>query len=140
MLKKLSEMGRMLWRCIQIAVVGKIGGRKAFYSWLRGVTRAIVNPMSLELSAVSQLETNVPDREPESGLTGLSGLLNSVISAGRDILARRRQNAIEAPSSDLLAKSKQLIHHRGEASGLALACEVVADYQALDDDNRRLFF
>ena len=77
--------------------------------------------MSWELSAVSQLETNVPDREPESGLGGLSGLLNSVISAGRDILARRRQNALEAPSSDLLAKSKQLIHHRGEASGLALA-------------------
>ena len=42
--------------------------------------------------------------------------------AGRDILARRRQNSLEAPSSDLLAKSKQLIHHRG-ASGLALACE-----------------
>lgn len=89
---------------------------------------------------MSQVETTVPDREPESGLTGLTGLLNSVISAGRDILARRRQNALEAPSSDLLAKSKQLIHHRGEASGLALACEVVADYQALDDDNRRLFF
>ena len=84
--------------------------------------------------------SNVPDRESESGLTGLSGLLHSVISAGRDILARRRQNALEAPSSDLLAKSKQLIHHRGEASGLALACEVVADYQTLDRANRRLFF
>ena len=78
--------------------------------------------------------------EQELHTTGLSGLLSSVISAGRDILARRRQNALEAPSSDLLAKSKQLIHHRGEASGLALACEVVADYQALDDANRRLFF
>ena len=89
---------------------------------------------------MSQVETNVADRESESGLVGLSGLLNSVISAGRDILDRRRQNALEAPSSDLLAKSKQLFHHRGEASGLALACEVVADYQALDDDNRRLFF
>ena len=89
---------------------------------------------------MSKVETDVPDHKPESGLAGLSGLLNSVISAGRDILARRRQNALEAPSSDLLAKSKQLIHHRGEASGLALACEVVADYQALDDDNRRLFF
>ena len=64
---------------------------------------------------MSQLETNVPDRE--SGLWA-SRTLNSVISAGRDILARRRQNALEAPSSDLLAKSKQLIHH-GEASGLA---------------------
>ena len=68
---------------------------------------------------MSQVETNVADREPESGLVGLSGLLNSVISAGRDILDRRRQNALEAPSSDLLAKSKQLFHHRGEASGLA---------------------
>ena len=89
---------------------------------------------------MSQLESNGPDREPNAGLVGLSGLLSSVISAGRDILARRRQNALEAPSSDLLEKSKQLIHHRGEASGLALACEVVADYQALDDANRRLFF
>ena len=89
---------------------------------------------------MSQVETNGPDGEPDSGLAGLSGLLNSVISAGRDILARRRQNALEAPSSDLLAKSKELIHHRGEASGLALACEVVADYQTLDDANRHLFF
>ena len=89
---------------------------------------------------MSQVETNGPDGEPDSGLAGLSGLLNSVISAGRNILARRRQNALEAPSSDLLTKSKQLIHHRGEASGLALACEVVADYQALDDANRHLFF
>ena len=76
----------------------------------------------------------------ETSVGGLSGLLSSVISAGRDILARRRQTALEAPSSDLLAKSKQLIHHRGEASGLALACEVVTDYQALDYSNRRLFF
>ena len=87
----------------------------------------------------SDLEGRGSDTQ-ETSLGSFSGLLSSVISAGRDILERRRQNALEAPSSDLLAKSKQLIHHRGEASGLALACEVVADYQALDDDNRRLFF
>ena len=75
-----------------------------------------------------------------SSSSGLSGLLSSVINAGRDILARRRQTSMVAPSSDLLAKSTQLIHHRGEASGLALACEVVADYQALDKSNRRAFF
>lgn len=86
-----------------------------------------------------ELEHRRSDGE-ETHAGGLSGLLSSVISAGRDILARRRQNALEAPSSDLLAKSKQLIHHRGEASGLALACEVVEEYQALDDANRRLFF
>lgn len=87
----------------------------------------------------SEVEHRSSDRQ-ESSAGGLSGLLSSVISAGRDILARRRQNSLEAPSSDLLAKSKQLIHHRGEASGLALAYEVVADYQALDDANRLLFF
>ncbi len=87
----------------------------------------------------SEVEHRSSDRQ-ESSNGGLSGLLSSVISAGRDILARRRQNSLEAPSSDLLAKSKQLIHHRGEASGLALAYEVVADYQALDDANRLLFF
>ena len=61
----------------------------------------------------------------ETSTGGLSGLLSSVIGAGREILARRRQTSLEAPSSDLLAKSKQLIYHRGEASGLALAFEVM---------------
>ena len=75
-----------------------------------------------------------------SGPSGLTGLLGSVISAGKDILARRRQAAIEAPSSDLLSKCKQLLHHRGEASGLALASEVMEDYQSLDDANRIRFF
>lgn len=72
--------------------------------------------------------------------SGLASLLGSVISAGRDILARRRQAAAKAPSGDLLAKCRQLLHHRGEASGLALACEVIADYQTLDPANRILFF
>ena len=71
---------------------------------------------------------------------GLAGLLGSVINAGRGILARRRQATAQAPSGDLLAKCKQLLHHRGEASGLALACEVIADYQALDGANQLLFF
>ena len=73
-------------------------------------------------------------------VTGLAGLLGSVISAGKGILSRRRQAAAEAPSGDLLAKCQELLHHRGEASGLALACEVISDYQALDAANRNLFF
>jgi malonyl-CoA decarboxylase len=78
--------------------------------------------------------------KPKTASSGLAGLLGSVINAGRDILARRRQAAAEAPSGDLLAKCRQLLHHRGEASGLALACEVMADYQTLDAANRTLFF
>jgi malonyl-CoA decarboxylase len=68
------------------------------------------------------------------------GLLGSVINAGKDILARRREAVAQAASGDLLAKCRQLLHHRGEASGLALACEVIADYQALDETNQLLFF
>lgn len=72
--------------------------------------------------------------------SGLVGLLGSVINAGKDILARRREAVAQAASGDLLAKCRQLLHHRGEASGLALACEVIADYQALDETNQLLFF
>ncbi|MBL6907719.1 MAG: malonyl-CoA decarboxylase [Luminiphilus sp.] len=80
------------------------------------------------------------DRRSELSTSGFSGLLASVINAGRDILARRRQATAQAPSEDLLTKCRQLLHHRGEASGLALACEVMADYQALDLPNKIIFF
>tara|TARA_Y100000385_G_scaffold280336_1_gene331325 strand:- start:1014 stop:2345 length:1332 start_codon:yes stop_codon:yes gene_type:complete len=85
---------------------------------------------------------NLPpsDTRSESTTSGFSGLLTSVINAGRDILARRRQATAQAPSEDLLTKCRQLLHHRGEASGLALACEVMADYQALDLPNKIIFF
>ena len=76
--------------------------------------------------------------EPDSH--GISGLLYSVINAGRDILARRRKSTTESPSSDLIDKCKQLLHHRGEASGLALACEVIDEYRLLDEPNKLLFF
>ena len=81
-----------------------------------------------------------PIEAQRQSVTGLAGLLSSVISAGKGILSRRRQAAAEAPSGDLLAKCQELLHHRGEASGLALACEVISDYQALDAANRNLFF
>ena len=41
----------------------------------------------------SDVEQHSSDEQRLSGV-GLSGLLSSVISAGRDILARRRQNAL----------------------------------------------
>lgn len=89
-------------------------------------------PMTPKLTSAGDPATSNP--------SGLGGLLGSVISAGKGILARRRQAAIEAPSSDLLSKCRQLLHHRGEASGLALASEVIEDYQGLDDANRMRFF
>jgi len=92
--------------------------------------------VTLKMSADAQ----PPIDAKRKSATGLAGLLGSVINAGKDILARRRQAAAEAASGDLLAKCRQLLHHRGEASGLALACEVIADYQALDETNQLLFF
>ena len=83
---------------------------------------------------------HTPTEAEPTPVSGLGGLLSSVINAGKDILAKRRHAAAIAPSSDLLTKCQQLLHHRGEASGLALACEVIADFQALDDANRLLFF
>ena len=88
------------------------------------------------MSTEQQASTTSKVHQP----SGFAGLLTSVINAGRDILDRRRKSTEEAPSGDLLAKCHQLIHHRGEASGLALACEVIADYQALDQSNQLLFF
>ncbi len=88
--------------------------------------------MSIQSQAPSESHREVP--------SGLVGLLGSVINAGRDILAKRRQVSAEAPSLGLAAKCHQLLHHRGEASGLALAVEVIADYQKLDESNRTIFF
>ena len=53
------------------------------------------------------------EAQGQSG-SGLAGLLGSVISAGKGILARRRQAAAEAPSGDLLAKCQQLLHQMVE--------------------------
>lgn len=78
--------------------------------------------------------------EPQPDTLGITGLLHSVINVGRDILARRRRDTAQSPSSGLVDKCTQLLHHRGEASGLALACEVVDDYRKLDEENRILFF
>lgn len=88
------------------------------------------------------MSADAAPKTPPSGdsPSGFAGLLGSVINVGRDILARRRQAAAEAPSGDLVTKCRQLLHHRGEASGLALACEIISDYQRLDDANRQIFF
>jgi malonyl-CoA decarboxylase len=74
----------------------------------------------------------------------LSRTLSSVLEVGRDLLARRRQTLPEPEvvnTSDTLIKlCTALLEHRGEASGLALASEVVQGYQALPAEQRLEFF
>ena len=84
----------------------------------------------------------------QSGGTGpinaLSRTLSSVVEVGRELLARRRVDDTDTVSSgsaaDLVALCNALLNHRGEASGLALASEIVNGYQSLPREQRMEFF
>ncbi|MDH3420724.1 MAG: malonyl-CoA decarboxylase [Gammaproteobacteria bacterium] len=73
---------------------------------------------------------------------GFSRILESIMHVGRGLLARTRQNgrAAEHPAQALAEQCRALLGHRGEATGLALANEILADYQALPGDERVRFF
>ena len=72
----------------------------------------------------------------------LSRMLESILEAGRDILERRR--ADRKPRSgqpeELGEQCRELLSHRGEASGLFLASEILAAYEALPLEGRVFFF
>ncbi len=72
----------------------------------------------------------------------LGRTFNSVLDVGRDLLARRRtsQPAPLKTTANLIAACRELLQHRGEASGLALASEVVDGYQNLPESQRERFF
>lgn len=74
--------------------------------------------------------------------TTLGRRLSSVLDVGRELLARRRSSAPIALSSsaNLIALCKDLLDHRGEASGLALASEIATGYQNLPTSDRLNFF
>lgn len=76
-------------------------------------------------------------------MSSLSRTLGSVVDVGRELLARRRtsvdgQGAREGHA--LRGLCQDLLEHRGEASGLALASEIVTSYQRLDEEARLTFF
>lgn len=84
-----------------------------------------------------------PEGKPVAGaMTTLSRTLGSVMEAGREILARSRRGVSPVPNSaaTLLARCQDLIDHRGEASGLALAGEIIAGYRQLCAAERLVFF
>jgi malonyl-CoA decarboxylase len=66
-------------------------------------------------------------------MTNLGRTLGSVMDAGREILARRRRGtpAVANSAAALMGLCRELIDHRGEASGLALAGEIIAGYGQL---------
>ncbi len=81
---------------------------------------------------------NLPGRT----MTTLGRSLSSVLDAGRELLARRRTSQPEPvkTTANLIALCRDLLEHRGEASGLALASEVVDGYQRLPESQRERFF
>lgn len=84
-----------------------------------------------------------PATEPVVGtMTAISRSLGSALEAGREILARRRlaQSAPPNSTAALVGLCKDLLDHRGEASGLALASEITASYRQLSSAARLDFF
>jgi malonyl-CoA decarboxylase len=74
-------------------------------------------------------------------MKAFSQTLASVVEAGREILARRRLAAAsETGSTALTDLCRQLLDHRGEASGMALAGEIIAAYKAMEATERPAFF
>ena len=82
---------------------------------------------------------------PETGtgtIISLGRTLSSVMEVGREILARRRlpANGKAGPASALVTLCRDLLDHRGEASGLALASEITLGYRELPEPERLSFF
>jgi malonyl-CoA decarboxylase len=88
--------------------------------------------------------TSAPEvSSPVSGaMTTLGRTLGSVMEAGREILARQRRGVPAAANTAaaLMVLCRDLLDHRGEASGLALAREIILGYQQLDEAARLAFF
>jgi len=69
-----------------------------------------------------------------------SDLLASISERGRTLLRRAGTSDDKHDASDLIELCEALLSGRGEASGTAMAREVLDRYQDLDETGRRSFF
>src|SRR5690349_5762074 len=69
-----------------------------------------------------------------------SDLLATISERGRSLLRRGDIEDGKGDASDLVKLCEALLSGRGEASGTAMAREVLDRYHELDDDGRRAFF
>ena len=70
----------------------------------------------------------------------LSDLLATISERGRTLLGRGNSSPTRQDASELLELSEALLSGRGEASGIAIAREVLDRYQHLDAAGRLAFF
>src|SRR5258708_34307912 len=69
-----------------------------------------------------------------------SDLLASISERGRTLLRRAGSSDAKQDASDLVALCEALLSGRGEASGTAMAREVLDRYRHLDEPSRLSFF
>src|ERR1043166_5328610 len=69
-----------------------------------------------------------------------SDLLSMISERGRTLLRRGEPSVARQDAAELLELCKALLSGRGEATGTAMAREVLDRYHDLDDDGRRSFF
>ncbi len=85
-------------------------------------------------------DNTAPDFE-SANTSPFQRALKSVISVGRELLDKQRTSPalVRGSAASLSALCKDLIDHRGEASGLALAEEIAEAYGDLDADQKLQF-
>lgn len=94
---------------------------------------------------MSEFETKLDEsgvhRVTKQSVT-LTRILESIIDTGRNILNRTRNGGTLQPAQpeELGQRCQELIRHLGEASGLALASEILDDYAALPTAGRHELF
>src|SRR4051794_7671145 len=69
-----------------------------------------------------------------------SDLLTSITERGRTLLGRAGANDTEQTAAGLIELCEALLSGAGEASGTAMAREVLDRYRLLDESGRRAFF
>src|SRR4051794_8155628 len=67
-------------------------------------------------------------------------MLQTIAERGRSLLDRRGRSNAEKRSAGIIELSEQLLSGRGEASGVALAGEILAHYAELTSGPRIAFF
>ena len=88
------------------------------------------------------VKTDSPDQDLSSPLGALERTFQSVLDVGKELLARRRMDITSAPldPTRLLKMCSELLDHRGEPSGIALASEIIRGYNTLEKEAREEFF
>src|ERR1700685_2874963 len=69
-----------------------------------------------------------------------SEMLQSIADRSRALIKRERREPAHERSAGLVEQCEELLSGRGEASGVALAQEILADYAALTTGPRIAFF